>query len=55
MGWSNQSTELMSLVITSITDFQILQKFNSCSIHGDEAGVLSLGILYLITEKMHAL
>ena len=44
-----------ALDIKGILDFWILQKFNSCSIHEEEAGILSLGTLYLITEKMHAL
>ena len=44
-----------ALNIKSITDFWILQKFNSCPIHEEEADVLSLRTLYLITEKVHAL
>lgn len=44
-----------ALDIKSIIDFWTLQKFNSCSIHEEEGGFLSLGTLYLITENMHAL
>lgn len=44
-----------ALDIKSIADFWILQNFNSCAIHEEEVGTLSLGTLYIIMEKMHAL
>lgn len=50
MGWSDQSMDIKSII-----DFWILQNFNSCSIHEEKAGILSLGTLYLIIEKKHTL
>lgn len=44
-----------ALDVKNIIDFWIPQKFNSCSTHEEEAGILSLGTLYPLTEKMHAL